>query len=92
MAGNYYIVMLLFLVGCAISIRMGWILATDHWQKRLTKEMREEAAEYFKKVFFDEFVQKFEDRVEARAVEIATMLFEEYEKENKDKDEGSGSN
>ena len=89
---KYYIVMGLFLIGCLISGRVGWILATEYWEKKLTKEMREEAAEHFKKVFFDEFAQKFEEKVEARAVEIATMLYEEYEKENKDKDEDSGSN
>ena len=87
---KYYIIMGLFLLGCLVSIRFGWTLATDYWDKKLTKEMREEAAEYFRKMFFEDFVKKFDEKVEARAVEIAVQMVENYEKEKKH--EGSDSN
>ena len=84
---RYHIIMALFLIGCGICVRIGWLAATEYWDRRLTKELKAEAAEHFKQVFFDEFVVKFEERVEARAVEIATQLYEDYEKE-KEKDNG----
>ena len=87
---RFHLIICLFIVACAASIRIGWILAIDHYEKRLTKEMRQEAAEYFQKQFFDEFVARFEEKVEARAIEIATQMVEELEKENSE-NEGSGS-
>ena len=87
---KYYIIMGLFLLGCVVSIRFGWVLATDYWDKKLTKEMREEAAEYFRKMFFEDFVKKFDEKVEERAIEIATQMVEDYKKEKEN--EGSDSN
>ena len=78
---KYQIVMILFVVGCFCSMRIGWILSKNFFEQRLTKEMRDEAAEYFRQTFYDEFVQKFEERVEARAMEIASVMLEEYQKE-----------
>lgn len=88
---KFYLVTCLFLIACTVSIRIGWILALDCYEKRLTKEMRQEAAEYFQKQFFDEFVIRFEEKVETRAIEIATQMIEELDKEN-DKNESIGSN
>ena len=78
---KYQIVMTLFVIGCLVSARLGWLLSKNFFEQRLTKEMREEAAEYFKKTFYDEFVQKFNEKVEARAFEIASIMLEEYKKE-----------
>ena len=79
---TYHIVMILFLIGLFSAWRIGWIMATEYFERRLTKELRQEAAEYFQKQFFDEFVARFEEKVEARAIEIATQMVEELEKEN----------
>lgn len=74
---DYYIVMILFCIGFAISMRMGWLMATDYWNARLTKELRAEAVEYFRKEYYDLFVKKFEERVEAYIAENAVTAEKE---------------
>lgn len=84
MSSQYYAVMLLFLIGFAIAMRMGWLLATNHWDKYMTQELRAEAVEHFRKEYYDLFVKKFEEQVEARANEIASAFLEDLEKEKND--------
>ena len=88
---KYQIVMALFVIGCLASIRLGWLLSKNFFERRLNKEMREEAAEYFKKTFYNEFVQKFNEKVEARAFELASIMLEEYKKEIEQDESISGS-
>ena len=84
MSSQYYAVMFLFLAGFAIAMRMGWLLATNHWDKYMTRELRAEAVEHFRKEYYDLFVKKFEEQVEARANEIAIAFLEDLEKEKND--------
>lgn len=86
---NYEIGMLLVVVACIISGRLGWVLAMDYWNNKLTKEIRAEIYEEFKKDYFDRFVVLFEEKVEIRSKEIAEEILKEKEK---CKNESSGSN
>jgi hypothetical protein len=81
------VLILIFCVAVA-SIRVGWVIAMEVFERRLTKEIRQEIYEEFKKDYFDKFLIAFEEKVELRAREIV----EETLKEKENKDEGSGSN
>ena len=88
---DYSIVMILFCFGIAIAMRMGWLMATDYWNARFTKELREEAAEYFRKEYYDLFVQKFEERFAARIAEVEAAIAEELKNEKEKNDESISS-
>jgi histone H3/H4 len=81
MEAKYQIIIILFVIGCLCSIRFGWVLSRNYFTQKLTKELRKEAVERFQKEFFDRFVIEFEERVETRAFEMASIMFEEYKKE-----------
>lgn len=80
------VLILIFCVAVA-SIRVGWVIAMEVFERRLTKEIRQEIYEEFKKEYFDKFLMAFEEKVELRAREIA----EETLKEKEIKDESTDS-
>ena len=93
MSGNYFIVMVLFLIGCAITMRMGWLMGVHFASSQFTKERAAAIDEEIRQKYYARLEEKFKIAVEKRAREIVDECFakmKEQEKENKN--EGSGSN
>ena len=93
MDAKYYIVMGLFLLGCAVSIRMGWLMGIRFTSKQFTKERAAAVDEEIRQKYYTRLEEEFKIAVEKRAIEIVDDCFakmKEQEKENEN--EGSGSN
>ena len=93
MSGNYFIALALFLIGCAVSIRIGWLMGIQFASNQFTKERAAAVDEEIRQKYYTRIEEEFKIAVEKRAREIVDECFakiEEQEKENKD--EGSGSN
>jgi hypothetical protein len=88
--GNYEIVLILFGIACAASIAIGWRLGADSVENRITKELRQEVYEEFKRDYFDRFVVLFDEKVEIRAQEIAQETIKQMIKEKEKKNESIG--
>ena len=93
MDAKYYIVMTLFIIGCAIAMRLGWLMGVQFASNQFTKERAAAVDEEIRQKYYARIEEEFNIAVEKRAREIVDECFakmEEYEKENKN--EGSGSN
>ena len=93
MSGNYFIVMALFFIGCAITMRMGWLMGIQFASNQFTKERAAAVDEEIRQKYYARIEEEFNIAVEKRAREIVDECFakiEEQEKENEN--EGSGSN
>jgi hypothetical protein len=93
MSGNYFIVMALFLIGCAIAMRIGWLSGIQFASNQFTKERADAVDEEIRQKYYAHIEKEFKMAVENRAREIVDECFakiEEQEKENEN--EGSGSN
>ena len=93
MTHEYYIVMGLFLLGCASSIRIGWLMGIRFASKQFTKERAAAVDEEIRQKYYTRLEEEFKIAGEKRAKEIVDECFakiEEQEKENEN--DGSGSN
>ena len=88
MPTEFWVVITLIFIVAIASIRLGWVLAMETFSNRMTKELRTEAAEHFRKEYFDDFVRIFDEKVEIRAREIAEEIINE-KKENNDESSSS---
>ena len=90
---KYYIVMGLFLLGCAVSIRIGWLMGIQFASNQFTEERAAAVDEEIRQKYYARLKEEFKVAVEKRARKIVDECFakiEEQEKENEN--EGSGSN
>ena len=70
MSGNYFIALTLFFIGCAVSMRMGWLMGIQFASNQFTKERAAAVDEEIRQKYYTRIEEEFEIAAEKRAREI----------------------
>ena len=78
-----YIVMVLFFIGCAIAMRIGWLMGVQFTSNQFTKKQVAAIEEEIRQKYYARLEEKFKIAVEKRAREIVDEYFVKIEDQKK---------
>ena len=78
--GAFIVLMVCLAIG---SIIFGWSLGKDYTEKRISKELKEQALEDFKVRFYNQFVENYNAEVLKAAAELVEKTYDKYEEKLK---------